>query len=246
MKFVAVPKGCFEMGSPDSEAGRYTNEGPVHRVCINAFDLGEYAVTQGQWRRVMIFPNTAEPSYFKGTDRLPVESVNWVEAKRFVWLMSFFGHRDYRLPSEAEWEYAARAGTRASRYWGDSIDGGCAYENIADQNLKQSEPDFLTEYANCADGYPGTAPVGSFKPNPWGLYDMLGNVANWVEDCFSSYRETQTDGRAITSDSCENRVVRGGSWDETLRAVRAASRIDDVPTDRSNDVGFRVVRTITP
>src|SRR5580704_14407192 len=135
MKFVPIGAGCFEMGSPDTEAGRYGNEGPMHKVCINPFDLGQYAVTQDEWRKVMIFPNTADPFRFKG-ENLPVESVNWNEAQRFVWLMSLFGHRHYRLPSEAEWEYAARAGTTTSRYWGDNIDDICTYENIADQSLK--------------------------------------------------------------------------------------------------------------
>ena len=173
--------------------------------------------------------------------------MNWPEARRFVWLMSLFGHHDYRLPSEAEWEYAARAGTTAARYWGDKLDDGCAYENIGDQSLKKSEPDWLTEYAACNDGYVETAPVGSFKPNPWGLYDMLGNVENWVEDCFvASYDNAPTDGKPLTADPCAYRVIRGAAWDEKLRAVRAASRIDDAPTDRSNDVGFRVVRVARP
>jgi sulfatase modifying factor 1 len=215
----------------------------VHNVCIQAFEFSQFAVTQGEWHRVMVFPNTSYPSYFKGDERLPVESVNWAEAQRFVWLMSFFGRRNYRLASEAEWEYAARAGTATSRYWGDTIDDGCAYENIADQSLKRSEPDYLPEYANCTDGFANTAPVGTFKPNPWGLYDMLGNVATWVTDCFvDSYRPTPVDGTPNMSGSCAYRVIRGGSWDENLRAVRAASRIDDAPIDRSNDVGIRIAR----
>jgi formylglycine-generating enzyme required for sulfatase activity len=248
LKLVSIAAGCFEMGSPDNEPGRYPNEGPVHKVCVKPFDLGQYDVTQGEWRKVMIFPNTPAPSFFKGDDRLPVEEVNWNEAQRFVWLMSLFGHGHYRLPSESEWEYAARAGTTTSRYWGDNIDDGCAYENIADQSLKRDQPDAVPVFANCDDGYGyTTAPVGSFKPNRWGLHDMLGNVANWVEDCYvDSYSGTPTDGRPNTSGSCTSRVVRGGSWSNGPRLVRAADRDNGAPDNRSDYVGFRLARTITP
>jgi formylglycine-generating enzyme required for sulfatase activity len=247
-EFVRIAGGCFAMGSPDTEPDRYPNEGPMHKVCLKPFELAKFEVTQGEWRRVMIFPNTPAPSRFTGDDRLPVESVSWNEAKRFVWLMSFFGRREYRLPSESEWEYAARAGTTTSRYWGDNIDDGCTYENIADQSLKKAYPDILPVYANCDDGHVFTAAVGwSKKPNPWGLYDMLGNVDNWVEDCYvDNYSQTPTDGSHNTKLSCINRVFRGGSWDYYPRFVRVAIRFDDAPGNRSNGLGFRVARTITP
>jgi formylglycine-generating enzyme required for sulfatase activity len=252
-EFVPVKAGCFDMGSSGGGNGapanleRYPNEGPVHNVCVKPFDLAKFAVTQGEWRRVMIFPNAAAPSFFQGSDRLPVETVNWDEAQRFVWLMSFFGHGHYRLPSEAEYEYAARAGTTTSRYWGDNIDDGCAYENIADRSLKKEAPDIVSAFANCDDGYFPTAPVGSFKPNPWGLYDMLGNVANWVEDCYlDSYIRTPSDGSPNTSGACTNRVVRGGSWSGIPRFVRATGRISGEPLNRYGYLGFRLARTITP
>jgi sulfatase modifying factor 1 len=213
MKFVAVPSGCFEMGSRDAEAGRFSNEGPVHKVCLTSFGFGRYEVTQAQWRRVMIFPNASDPARFKD-DRKPVENVNWYEAQRFLWFMSLFGHHKYRLPSEAEWEYAARGGTAASRYWGDDIDAGCVYENIADLSQKKVAPDAHAEFANCDDGYDiTTAPTGSFKPNPFGLYDMLGNVTEWVEDCYvDNYRETPTDDGPNTTGPCTFRLIRGGSY----------------------------------
>jgi sulfatase modifying factor 1 len=249
MKFIPVPAGCFVMGSSDDEKGRYENEGPTHKVCLSAFELGQFEVTQGEWRRVMIFPNTADPAYAKGNDRLPVEEVNWNEARRFVWLMSLFGHNHYRLPSEAEWEYAARAGTTTSRYWGDNPNEGCAHENIGDRSLKADEPEMLPEYANCDDGYSWTAPVGSFKPNPWGFYDMLGNVENWVEDCYvDSYRKVSEDhkisenGSALIKDGCADHVLRGGSFASIPSYVRAAFRNDDVSTARDDDYGLRVVR----
>jgi formylglycine-generating enzyme required for sulfatase activity len=203
-EFVRIPAGCFEIGSSDgsngtvAEPGRYSNEGPVHQVCIKAFDLAKFVVTQGEWRRVMVglagFPNNPEPSHFKGDDR-PVEQVNYDEAQRFVWLISFFGQGRYQLPSEAEYEYAARAGTRTSRYWGADIDDACTYENIADQSLTKKDPETVPVFANCDAGYAATAPVGSFKPNSWGLYDMLGNVSAWTDDCYvKDYRHTPTNG----------------------------------------------------
>jgi len=254
-EFVRIPAGCFDMGSPDSEAGRSPNEGPVHKVCIRPFDLAKIEVTQGEWRRVMIFPNVPASSYFKVTtppvselDRVPVEEVNWNEAQRFVWLMSVFGHGHYRLPSEGEWEYAARAGTTTSRYWGDNINSGCAYENIADQSLKRVVPDLVGVFVDCDDGYASTAPVASFKPNPWGLYDMLGNVMNWVEDCYvDNYRNTPTDGSPNTGGACTNRVIRGGFWYAVPNAVRAALRFSYYPPDTRNYfVGLRLARTVAP
>jgi len=193
------------------------------------------------------FPSNLEPSYFKGDDRRPVEQVNWDEAQRFVRLISFFGHGRYRLPSEAEYEYAARAGTTASRYWGDNIDDVCTYENIADQSLKKATPELVPVFANCDDGYAGTAPVGSKKPNPRGLYDVLGNVAAWTQDCYvDSYRGTPTDGKPNTSGSCTSRVVRGSSWYDVPRFVRLAGRVDFAPEGRSYDLGFRLARTVPP
>jgi formylglycine-generating enzyme required for sulfatase activity len=247
-EFVTVKAGCFDMGSPDSESGRYTNEGPVHKVCVKPFDLAKFEATQGEWRRVMIFPNTPAPSYFKGDDRLPVEEVNWNEAQHFLWLMSLFGHGHYRLPSESEWEYAARAGTTTSRYWGDNIDDGCAYENIADQSLKRAYPDLVAAYANCDDGHWPTAAVGwSKKPNPWGFFDILGNVENWVEDCYvDNYSQTPSDGSPNTIGPCTNRVFRGGSWGDYPRNARAAIRWINSPGYRYSRLGFRVARTITP
>ena len=242
MKFVHIPAGCFEMGSPDSEAGRYPDEGPVHKVCLKAFDLAQYEVTQGEWRRVI----HDTPSYFGGNDRLPVDTVSWYDAQTFIRWMSFFGRYRYRLPSEAEYEYAARAGTTTPYYWGDQLDDGCTHENISDQSLRKKSPDLLKVFANCDDGYTGTAPVGSFRPNPWGLYDMLGNVGEWIDDCYiDNYRETPTDGSPNRRGSCKFRVVRGGAW-YSPRPGRAAARYNIEPTLRNYVLGFRVVRIVRP
>jgi formylglycine-generating enzyme required for sulfatase activity len=251
MKFVSIPAGCFEMGSPDSEVGRYASEGPVHQVCVTAFDLARYPVTQGEWRRVMIFPNNPNPFYFarpdSEVDRLPAETVSWYDVHRFLWLMNLFGHGHYRLPSEAEMEYATRAGTTTLRYWGSNIDDACAYENIADESLKKTTK-FNGLTANCNDGYGyQTAPVDEFKPNPWGLHNVLGNVLNWTEDCYvDNYRSVPTDGSPNESGPCTQRVVRGAAYYSTPEDVRSAVRGGRAPGSRSDALGFRVVKTILP
>jgi formylglycine-generating enzyme required for sulfatase activity len=242
MAFAPIAAGCFEMGSPNDEEGRYENEGPVHRVCLDKFDLGRFTVTQAQWRKVMVL--NADPAHFKGDD-LPVESVSWDEARQFVRLMTLFGRGRYRLPSEAEWEYAARAGTTTARYWGERSEGACAFENVGDLSLKKVAPESIA--AGCDDGYVYTAPVGKFKPNPFSLHDMLGNVAQWTEDCYvKDYADARADGGSVSTMDCISRVIRGGSWDSTPRDVRAAFRYYYAPGGRLDDNGFRLVRKAAP
>jgi formylglycine-generating enzyme len=242
MAFVPIPAGCFEMGSPGNEEGRYENEQPVRKVCLKGFDLGQFSVTQQQWRRVMVL--NASPAEYKGDDH-PVESVSWDEVHQFARLMTLFGRRRYRLPSEAEWEYAARAGTATARYWGERAEDGCPYENTADLSLKKQNPEIIV--ANCDDGYVHTAPVGKFKSNAFGLNDMLGNVAEWVEDCYvKDYAGAPTDGSPVTAPDCSARVIRGGSWDSIPRDVRAAYRYNYSPGGRLDDIGVRLARTMAP
>jgi formylglycine-generating enzyme required for sulfatase activity len=173
--------------------------------------------------------------------------VSWQGAQSFVWAMSHFGHHHYRLPTEAEWEYAVRAGTTTARYWGEHVDDGCEYENLADLSLKKVFPDFLTAYVNCDDHVVTLAPVGSYKPNPFGLYDMLGNVSEWVQDCYTdNYRNAPKDGSAAVTPDCGKRVIRGGSAGNLPRVDRAAARRADSPLVISFIIGFRIARTESP
>lgn len=239
MEMATLPAGCFIMGSPDSEAGRFSDEGPQHKVCIGGFELAKYPVTEEQWRRVMVFD--PDPSDYKGAN-LPVQNVSWYDAQTFIRLMSIFGRHRYRLPGEAEREYATRAGTQTARFWGDRPEDGCGYANAADLTFHKSFPDY--PWVSCTDGYLYTAPVDAFKPNGFGLYGMLGNVWEWVEDCFVDYAKVApADGSIVTSKKCAKRGLRGGSWWSSPGNVRSAQRGRNSPDVRSNLVGFRLAET---
>lgn len=242
MAFQAIPGGCFQMGSPTTEKDRQIDESPQRQVCVKPFELGRFTVTQAEWSKVM--PFSGNPSENKGDDRLPVEMVSWDEAQEFVKLMNIFGARRYALPSEAQWEYAARAGTATARYWGDGFADACTYANMADLSYKRMWPNNATSLiaADCDDGYVKTAPVGSYRPNGFGLYDMLGNVFQWVEDCYQkSYDGAPADGAAVEGASACQRVARGGSWTYDPRYIRSARRVAFVHDFRGS-IGFRLVR----
>jgi formylglycine-generating enzyme required for sulfatase activity len=238
---MSVPQPSKGVLNGGREAGRYPNEA-LHEVCLKAFELSKVDVTQAQWRRVMV--HKADLSRFKG-DRNPMESVSWDEAKQFVGLMSFFGQHRYRLPSEAEWEYAARAGTRTARYWGDKAEDGCGYANMRDRNFDKKYPEEGST-VDCDDAALFTIPVGSYKPNAFGLYDMQGNVFNWVEDCYvEDYANAPKDGSPVTGTDCPNRVIRGGAWFTVLRNLRSAYR-EFYGHDGRGFVGVRLARAASP
>ena len=262
---IVIPSGTFQMGSPASEAGRSDYEGPIHAVTIaKPFALGKYAVTRGQFRRfaeeTARIPGSCDhwngkewkPSpkwtwntlWFEQDDAHPVVCVNWEDARAYAdWLSRKTGKK-YRLPSEAEWEYAARAGTATSRYWGDDPSQACAYANAADLDAKQNQPSW-TDVHQCHDGWMGTAPVGRYRPNAFGLYDMLGNAWQWTEDCWNdNYNGAPTDGRARTTGNCSLRVLRGGSWSFEPRLVRSARRGWGSAEARGFMAGFRLVKTL--
>jgi formylglycine-generating enzyme required for sulfatase activity len=227
------------MGADDLDKESYPFEKPVHRVCISNFDMGKFQVTREQWAKVM--PHNADPSSFKHNQNLPIESISWNEARTFIRLMNLFGKNDYRLPTEAEYEYATRAGTTTSRYWGNSIDDACSFENVS--SLERTSDNHDAPVANCKDHYLFTAPIGSYRSNPFGLHDMLGNVFSFTEDCWhDSHVGAPDDGTARTYPSCNKRVIRGGSWEATPSTVRSSNRYFVNDDGRSGGFGFRLVR----
>lgn len=247
-EMVAIPAGSFMMGSPPSEERRGEDEGPVHQVSVTSFAVGKYEVTFEEWDACVsagICEHRPDDEDW-GRDRRPVIGVSWDDAQQYVaWLSRKTGKR-YRLLSEAEWEYAARAGTQTAYYWGDNRGDACTYANVADltgakkHNWSQGDNIF-----QCRDHNPYTAPVGSFVANAFGLYDTLGNAWEWTADCYhSSYSGTPSDGKAWSTANCGARVARGGSWSNEPGGVRSALRFSDDTGKRYSDLGFRVARDL--
>jgi len=252
MEFVWVPSGCFKMGSPVYEDWREKNEGPEHEVCVSGLWLGKYAVTNAEFRKLKSSHNSGELTrytLFLGTeslngDRQPAVQVSWEHAQAYAQWLSSKGNGTFRLPTEAEWEYAARAGTTTLNYWGDKASDACAYENVVDRTYKQSNYTIDTKvYHDCSDGYDVTAPVGKYKPNPFGLYDMQGNVCQWCEDVYDekAYASHQRDNPFVSGGG-SSRVYRGASWADNPRTVRAAKRSSASPESKEGWLGFRLVR----
>jgi formylglycine-generating enzyme len=239
MEFVWVPQGCYQMGSDSGEAE--SDEKPVHEVCVDGFWMAKTEVTNKQYRKFKRDHNSKD---YQGVnlngDDQPAVYVSWDDAKAFAKWLSEKSGQHFSLPTEAQWEYAARAGTKTERYWGDNPDEACKYANVYDEAGKKKF-NFDWTVHKCNDGYAATAPVGSFKPNNFGLYDMLGNVWEWCEDVYDSdaYKKHERNNPVITSGSTV-RVIRGGSWDDHPRNVRAAFRDRNEPDDRSCYVGFRL------
>jgi formylglycine-generating enzyme required for sulfatase activity len=247
MEFVKIPAGEFDMGSPSVEIDRFDSEGPVHRVKISkAFYMGKYEVTQKQWRDVM----GTNPSIFKG-DNLPVENVSWNDVQKFIKkLNEKEGLDKYRLPSEVEWEYAARAGTTTSYSYGDDESklGDYAWycENSGSRPPKKGDYLGYEEEDWDSNNWNGkTHDVGQKKPNPWGLYDLHGNVWEWVQDEWhENYNGAPINGNSWESGNGSRRVYRGGSWYSFASFSRSAFRLGDEGVNQYFNLGFRLVRDL--
>jgi formylglycine-generating enzyme required for sulfatase activity len=227
LEMIAIPGGTFLMGSPENEAERLSYESPQHQVTVPSFFIGKYQLTQAQYQAIM----GANPSSFKGNNR-PVENVSWDDAVAFCKKLNQKTGKNYRLPSEAEWEYACRAGTKTPFYFGDNIttdlvnyDGNYSYKSAPKGKYRQQTTD-----------------VGTFPPNPFGLYDMHGNVWEWCEDdCHENYINAPTDGSAWNSRSGSHKLLRGGSWGNNPAYCRSAFRFGLNNLDDYYSIGFRVV-----
>jgi formylglycine-generating enzyme required for sulfatase activity len=216
LDMVAVPAGCFDMGCGPWTDNCDPSEKPVHHVCLAAFTIGKFEVTQGQWEALM----GHNPSFFKGDTRLPVENVSWEHVQECIRRLNQVTGQRYRLPSEAQWEYAARSGGRPEKYAGGE------------------DLDKLGWYGQNSGGSP--RPVGGKAANGLGLHDMSGNVWEWCQDWYGDYlKESVTDPSGPSSGS--GRVIRGGSWYDPAGYCRSACRSRAGPGDRRDSLGFRLV-----
>jgi formylglycine-generating enzyme required for sulfatase activity len=239
---VVLPAGEFMMGSPESELGRGRNEGPQHKVAIRSFAMGKYEVTFAQWDACVAEGgckhNPGDESWGRG--RRPVINVSWHDAAEFVgWLARKTG-QPYRLPTEAEWEYAARGLTSAAEPHPPFSTGPTI-------NYQQANYDANFVYGEGKMGIfrQKTVEVGTFRRNAFGLHDMHGNVWEWVEDCYrDSYRGAPADGSAVAARDCNLRILRGGSWNYFPQLLRSAYRYATPPEVRLDMVGLRVARSL--
>jgi formylglycine-generating enzyme required for sulfatase activity len=255
LNMVAIPDGSFSMGSPETEPDRRDSESPQHSVTLQSFFMGMFPVTQAQWRAVAThLPKSKidlnpEPSHFKGDDNCPVEQVSWFDAVEFCDRLSAKTEREYRLPTEAEWEYACRAGTTTPFHFGETITTELAnYRGTDEETMKWSG-----SYGRGPKGIyrKETTPATYFKTtNRFGLHDMHGNVWEWcLDNWHDSYsekpEELKKDGNTpwLSSDKSEtSRLLRGGSWYSFPRNCRSAFRYYSLPPDDRDDfIGFRVV-----
>jgi serine/threonine-protein kinase PpkA len=271
---VTIKGGCFQMGSPESEPDRETDE-RAHRACVEDFELATHETRVADFRRFVDaegyqtdaergtggllgcwaldedkgedawgyhpWANWVSPNKYQQTDpSLPVVCVSWNDAQAYLRWLSRTTGRTFRLATEAEWEYAARAGTQTARFWGNGANTvACRHANVADTGHAWADG------FPCDDGHEWAAPVGSFAPNPWGLHDLMGNVLEWTcSEYDAAYRGAQAE--CAPPDATAPIVLRGGAWNSGPAAVRSAYRNRNYPESRYNFVGFRLARDLTP
>lgn len=257
---VKVPAGTFQMGSPASEEGRDADEAPRIDVVVSAFAISQTEVTRHHWAAFELDSGHRAASGcltwdgdgyvqaqhlgwrypgFSQSDEHPVVCVSWDDAQAYAqWLSRQTGHL-YRLPHEFEWEYAARAGTQGPYPWVRGASDQCRHTNAADAALTRKHPQWPGQ--TCHDGFAYTSPVGSYLPNPWGLYDMHGNVMEWTQTCWSLQLSRPGDSAPL---NCAKRVTRGGGWDLPLVYLRSAYRGKAPPLNRGTGTGIRLVREL--
>lgn len=238
---VVISTGTFQMGCLEEEDCR-DEELPVREVSVAKFAMGKYEVTFAEYDKFAKATERRPPNDFGwGRDDQPVINVSWNDAKAYVdWLSQETGEH-YRLPSEAEWEYAARAGSKTTFSFGKDVAELCEYSNHADSSTKYSWSN-----ASCSDDVAAQpATVGNYKANSWGLHDMHGNVWEWVEDCWhKDYTKAPSDSRARTSDDCTDRVIRSGSFQSDTRMVSSSFRLNTQSDYPGHIYGFRVAKTL--
>ncbi len=236
MEFVLVKGGCFDMGDIFGDGDG--DERPVHEVCVDDFYMGKYEVTQGQWEEVM----KNNPSKYRKGKNHPVARVSWYDIQNFIRNLNVKAGRHYRLPAEAEWEYAARSGGKRYKYsWGNGgPEGNIAGDEVKMVSSKRTRPIWDGHY----DKYVYSAPVGSFRVNEFGLYDMTGNLWEWCSDWYGAdfYRYSPVNNPKGPSGG-SSRILRGGSWNNGPGYVRISFRNSYTPNNGRNAVGFRLAMT---
>ncbi|MEW6237555.1 MAG: formylglycine-generating enzyme family protein [Candidatus Omnitrophota bacterium] len=236
LEMILIKSGAFMMGSPEDERGRSADETPHQTAVSQCFYMAKYELTQGQWRAVMGYP----VSEFDFNPNHPVDNVSWEDCQQYIKRLNAMGKGVFRLPTEAEWEYASRAGTTARFWFGDALeysDSGSEYIPFIDQYMWWTGNNTYNGYIG------GTKEAGIKTPNPWGLYDMYGNVWEWCQDWYGAY----ADGPQIDPQGPESgtsRTLRGGSWNGMLKDARSAARNSYPPYERNHYVGFRLVREL--
>jgi formylglycine-generating enzyme required for sulfatase activity len=259
MEFVLIEGGCFMMGQQKVESiditeemGQrqykryYDDEKPAHKVCVKGLWIAKHEVTNRQFR---LYQDGHISKHYKGYslngDEQPAVYVSWNQAQAFAqWLaVQNVTGKTFRLPTEAEWEYVCRAGTESARFWGDDSDEACRYGNVYDRTAKRGDTVSVVNH-DCDDDFVVTAPVGSFDPNPYGIYDMLGNVWEWVEDDYhkEGYKAHSFEDPLYKSGNPDaNKARRGGAWSDAPASVRCANRGNRSPNRKNNKIGFRLV-----
>ena len=241
MELLLIKGGCFAMG--DSAGGGDPNERPVHEACVSDFYLGKTEVTNDQFKQFDAKHSSGISDGVTLDDgKQPVVNVSWEDAVAYAKWLSQKSGQSYRLPTEAEWEYAARAGSKQSRFWGDTPDEACKYANVADLTAKKQRPKWTTFF--CDDHFMVAAPVGSFLANGYGLSDMMGNVWEWCEDVYNSeaYGKLPKDN-PVYGGSGEYHVMRGGGWSNGPLGIRSSHRVGLSPDFGHHALGFRLVKT---